>query len=205
MREVARPKAIGLTGGIGSGKSTVARMLATLGAHVINADTVGHEVYAPGTAGWQRVTGRFGEEILGEAANIDRRKLGAIVFADPQALRDLNAIVHPLIGAEIERRVRAYGESGATIPVVIEAAILLEANWTTLVDQIWVVCANAGDVVERVRAERGMAEEQTRARIRAQLSDAERRNAADVVLENNGTLAELEARVRDAWRQHALA
>mgnify|MGYP002789031692 CR=1 FL=1 len=198
-------KIIGLTGGIGSGKSTVARILAGLGAHIVNADTVGHEVYAPGTPGWDAVTARFGRDIVAADGSIDRRRLGALVFADPAALADLNAIVHPLIGAEIGRRVQAWRDSGSPLPLVLEAALLVEAGWTGFVDQVWVVRAAEGAVVERVRRDRGMAEADTRARIRTQLDSERRSAAADVVIDNDGTLAALEARVRDAWRAHALA
>jgi dephospho-CoA kinase len=199
------PRIIGLTGGIGSGKSTVARILAGLGAQVVDADKVGHEVYAPGSDGWRRVTERFGASVVAADGSIDRRKLGAIVFGDAAALADLNAIVHPLIGMEIARRVRSWQESGAELPLVLEAALLVEAGWTGFVDQVWVVRAAVDSVVDRVRSERGMAEEDTRARIRTQLGDEQRCAAADVIIDNDGSLTQLEERVREAWRTQALA
>lgn len=195
-----RPRLIGLTGGIGSGKTTVAKMLAELGAHVINADRVGHQVYANGTVGWDQVVKRFGDSIVGEDGEIDRKKLSGIVFGDEQALADLNAIVHPLIGQEIARRVQGFLALDDGMPVVLEAAILVEAKWTEIADQVWVVSAQPDDIVERVRVERAMSEQETRSRMKAQLSDAERRAAADVLIENVGTFDELRAQVEAAWR-----
>lgn len=194
-----RPKVIGLTGGIGTGKTTVGRILADLGATIVNADLVGHEVYAPGTPGWQQVRDRFGADVVAADGTIDRRRLGAIVFADAQALADLNGIVHPLIGNEIARRVSLYLESGSRLPLVLEAALLVDAGWTAIVDEVWVVVAPETHVVERVRHERGMEDEQTRARIRAQVPEATRRARADVVIENSGSLADLDAKVRAEW------
>lgn len=194
-----RPKVIGLTGGIGTGKTTVGRILADLGAHIVNADLVGHAVYAPGTPGWQLVRDRFGPSVVAADGSIDRRQLGAIVFADTQALADLNAIVHPLIGTEVARRVASYLESGNHAPLVLEAALLVDAGWTAFADEVWVVVAPEKSVVERVRSERGMADEQTQARIRAQVPEAQRRAHADVVIENAGSLADLEAKVRAEW------
>src|SRR5512145_1043887 len=117
---------VGLTGGIGAGKSTVAAILAELGARVIDADRIGHEVYRPGSEGFRRVVGAFGPGIVAADGTIDRRALGAIVFGDPAALARLNALVHPLIAEELSRRIaeaRAGGDAG---PIVIEAAVLLE-------------------------------------------------------------------------------
>ncbi|MGH7895895.1 MAG: dephospho-CoA kinase, partial [Candidatus Binatia bacterium] len=129
---------IGLTGGIGSGKSTVTAILVGLGAHVLDADKIGHEVYLPGTEGFRRVVEAFGGEIVASDGTIDRQSLGARVFADPAALRRLNALVHPLIGDEIRRRVAAAYGAADGWPIVVEAAIMLEAGWRFF-DQIWVV------------------------------------------------------------------
>ncbi|MBI4518345.1 MAG: dephospho-CoA kinase [Deltaproteobacteria bacterium] len=194
-------RTIGLTGGIGSGKSAVAKILGQLGAEVINADLVGHEVYRPGTEGWRRVVAAFGEDIVAADATIDRRRLGALVFADPAALERLNAIVHPLIFQEIKRRIAARRAAGFALPIVVEAAVLIEANWLALVDEVWLVVASREAVQTRLRADRGMNAAQVTARIEAQLSTEERRRYADVVIENNGSLAELEARVGAAWKQ----
>lgn len=191
---------IGLVGGIGSGKSTAAAILAELGAEVINADLIGHEVYEPGKPGFDAIVAEFGPEVVGPDGRIDRKRLGSIVFADSAKLARLNAIVHPLIRAEIERRIERAREEGRVRAVVVEAAILLEAGWRSLVDQVWVICARRDDVVERLAAQRGMAEEEAAARMAKQMSDAERRAAADVVIDNNGSIDDLRARLTGLWQ-----
>ena len=190
---------IGLTGGIGSGKSTVARILADLGAHVIDADRIGHEVYRPGTEGHASVVATFGPGVVSADGSIDRRALGAIVFRDPAALVRLNALVHPLIAAEIQRRVAAARAEPGVPPIVIEAAILIEAGWRFF-DRIWAVMAPRDVAIARVMAERGLSREEVERRMAAQASDAERRRVADLVIENDGSRAELGARVEAAWR-----
>jgi dephospho-CoA kinase len=196
---MANAPVIGLTGGIGSGKSTVAAMLAELGALVIDADKVGHDVYLPGTEGFRRVVDAFGADVVAADGTIDRRRLGARVFADPDALARLNALVHPLIGEEIRRRIAAA--IGGDRSLVIEAAIMLEAGWRFF-DRIWVVVVSRETAIARVMASRGLARAEVEQRIDAQMSNAERRRVADLVIENDGTVAELRARVEAAW--HAL-
>lgn len=191
---------IGLVGGIGSGKSVASAMLAELGAEVINADLVGHEVYEPGKPGLDAIVAAFGTDVVGEDGRIDRKKLGPIVFADGAKLERLNAIVHPLIRAELERRIARAREDGRVRAVVVEAAILLEAGWRSLVDQVWVVAARREDVVERLAAQRGMAAAETDARMAKQMTDAERRSAADVVIENVGSLDDLRTRLAGLWQ-----
>ena len=134
---------VGLTGGIGSGKSTVAAILAELGARVIDADRIGHDVYRPGTPGFDRVVEAFGRGVVAADGTIDRRALGAIVFADPAARARLNAIVHPLIAGDLAGTIARARADGFAGPIVIEAAILLEAGWRSLVDRVWVVTAPA--------------------------------------------------------------
>ncbi len=190
---------IGVTGGIGSGKSTVAGMLGELGATVINADRVGHEVYRPGTPGWQRIVDAFGREVVAPDGTIDRKRLGAIVFADPAALKRLNAIVHPLIFDEIARRIAALRSSNSVRAVVVEAAVLIEANWLSLVQEVWLVVAGKPAVIERIRAERALSSAEIQRRIDAQLSDDERRRFAHVVIDNAGSLETLRAAVQAAW------
>ena len=191
---------IGLVGGIGSGKSVASAMLAELGAEVINADLVGHEVYEPGKPGFDAIVAEFGAGVVGEDGRIDRKKLGPVVFADGAKLERLNAIVHPLIRVELERRIARAREKGDVRAVVVEAAILLEAGWRSLVDQVWVVSARRDDVVERLAAQRGMAAAETDARMAKQMTDAERRSAADVVIENVGSLDDLRTRLTGLWQ-----
>jgi dephospho-CoA kinase len=201
---MANAPVIGLTGGIGSGKSTVAAMLGELGALVIDADKIGHEVYLPGTEGFRRVVDAFGADVVAPDGTIDRRRLGARVFADPAALARLNALVHPLIGDEIRGRIQtalAAKESAtadAARPIVIEAAIMLEAGWRFF-DRIWVVVVSREVAIARVTASRGLARHEVEQRIDAQLSNEERRRIADLVIENDGTIAELRAKVEAAW------
>jgi len=194
-------KVIGLTGGIGSGKSLAAKVLAALGADVIDADRVGHAVYEPGTLGWQRVVAEFGNDIVADNGMIDRQRLGAIVFSDPARLADLNRIVHPLIAAAIREQIEARRRSAPERPIVVEAAVLIEANWRPLVDELWVVVANRERVVERVAAQRNLDRSAIEARMNAQLSDAERRAHADVVVENDGSVEALERRLERVWRE----
>jgi len=181
----------------------LAKMLEELGAVVIHADAVGHEVYRPMSEGWRRVTQAFGHGILAPDQTIDRRKLGALVFAEPEALKRLNEIVHPLIFVAIRERIEAYRAAGATAPVVVEAAILIEANWLPLVDEVWLVVAPTEAVVARLRAQRDLAPEAVQQRIGAQMHDVERRKHAHVVLENTGSLDELRAQVIAAWQRVA--
>jgi dephospho-CoA kinase len=195
---MASAPVVGLTGGIGSGKSTVARLLAGLGAHVIDADKIGHEVYRPGAEAYAAVVDAFGRGVVAPDGTIDRRALGAIVFADPAALARLNALVHPAIAREIQRRIAAAREAGDT-PVVVEAAIMIEAGWRFF-DRVWAVIAPREDAIARVVAERGLTAGQVEQRMRTQASDEERRRVADLVIENDGTLDALRARVEAAWR-----
>ena len=190
---------VGLTGGIGSGKSTVAAMLAELGAVVIDADKVGHDVYRPGTEGFRGVVDAFGHEIVAPDGTIDRQRLGARVFADRAELARLNALVHPLIGDEIRRRMQAAATEHPDRPIVVEAAIMMEAGWQFF-DRVWVVVVRPETAVGRVTASRGLSAAEVERRIAAQLSNAERERRADVVIHNDGSLAELRAQVEAAWR-----
>jgi dephospho-CoA kinase len=191
---------IGLTGGIGSGKSVVGRMLAELGAHVIDTDKIGHRVYIPGSEGFGRIVETFGRGVVAPDGTIDRKKLGAVVFADAERRAALNAIVHPLIFGEIMREIAERRNAGFSGPIVLEAPILVEAKGTGLVDQIWVVTAPPDAVRARLTQDRAMTQAEIEARVAAQLDDAERRRHADVILENDGDLASLRKVVEAAWR-----
>lgn len=189
---------IGLTGGIGTGKSEVSRILSDLGVAIIDADKVGHEAYLPNSEAWTAVVDAFGREVLQPNQEIDRKRLGSIVFGNPQALATLNGIMHPIMYGMIEERINALRGSGA-VGVVVEAAVLIEANWTPLVDEVWVTVAPEEEVIRRVQARNNQSTEQIRSRIRAQLSQEERERRADVVIGNDGDLQRLKETVEDLW------
>ena len=191
---------IGLTGGYGSGKSTVAEFLAELGAMVIDADKVGHEVFKPGTKAWREVVGAFGQGIISTDGTIDRRKLGKVVFRDPDARVRLNHIMHPRIRERVQTLIEEYEKIGADI-VVIEAPLLLEAGWKSRVDEVWVTSIPQATVISRLREKKGTPESESLARIHAQLSDEERMQQADVVIYTDCTLDELKDRVVDLWNE----
>lgn len=199
---------IGLAGGIGSGKSTVGRLLVELGAIHIDGDKVGHEIYLRGTPGWQQVVSAFGDNILDSSMEVDRKKLSAIVFSDKKELNKLNAIVHPLIMNKIRQLVTKAGHEGAEV-VIVEGAVLLEAGWANIFDEVWIVTAPEALVVERVRASKGAPVEETTARIHSQMSNEERKRFSLVVIENKGTIEELRAKVASEWlglkRRHPAA
>ncbi|TET39807.1 MAG: dephospho-CoA kinase [Dehalococcoidia bacterium] len=194
---------IGLTGGILTGKSTVSEMLAQRGAVIIDADKIGHEAYEPHTETWQQVIETFGREILKENGEIDRKKLGEIVFSNPQALARLNEIMHPQMHSMMREEIERLRGEGVEV-VVLEAAVLIEANWTDLVDEVWVTIAPEATAIQRLRNRTGLSEDQARARIRSQLSSEERAKHADVIIDTDCELAEVEANVEELWqRLHA--
>ncbi|MDX9832564.1 MAG: dephospho-CoA kinase [Anaerolineae bacterium] len=188
---------IGLTGNIATGKSAVARMLASLGAAVIDADRVAHEVMEPGGAAYAAVVDAFGPEILNPGGTVDRQRLGDIVFRDPAALARLEAAVHPAVLLEVGRRIAA-AEAGV---VVVEAIKLIEAGMHRAYDALWVVTAPRKVQIERLVRERGMTHDEATLRVDAQPPQEEKAALADRVLVNDGTLAQLRARVEAAWEQ----
>ena len=191
---------IGVTGGIGSGKSTVTKFLDELGAPIIDADKVGHAIFAPDGPAYGDVIAAFGRGILASDGTIDRKKLGPIVFADAGALKRLNSIVHPKMFARMRGMIEHLRAGGERNPIVVEAAILIEANWQALFDEIWLVIASKERVVERIERDRGLKPEQTEARIRAQLPDAERKKHSSLVISNNGTIDELREEIAHLWQ-----
>jgi dephospho-CoA kinase len=192
---------IGITGGIGSGKSTASQILGELGAEVIDADKVGHKIYLPDTPAWREIVATFGTGVLAPDQTIDRTRLGPIVFSDPEALRQLNAITHGKIFAYIQGQIDYMHDKQATRVVAVEAAILLEAGWRALVDQLWVVVAEVDVVIARLKTYKHFTEEQARARIAAQLSNEERIAQADQVIWNNTDLSALQQAVEAAWQR----
>jgi len=189
---------VGLTGGIGAGKSEVSRRLAAQGAIVIDADLIAREVVAPGTDGLAEVVEAFGPELLGPDGGLDRDRLGDIVFADPQLLGKLNAIVHPRVGA----RMRALEESAAPGAIVVhDVPLIAENNLASAYDLVVVVDVPARLQLDRLVRLRGMTPEQAQARMAAQASREERLAVAGMVLDNSGSLAELDRQVGDLWTE----
>ena len=188
---------VGLTGGIGSGKSTVARLLAQRGAVVIDADDLARQAVAPGTAGFNRVVEAFGRDILSDDGDIDRRRLGDVVFADGDRRRQLEAIVHPEISRLFVEALEPYRATDRV--VVYSIPLLVERGMAGTFDLVVVVVADAARRVERVVRDRGFDPEDVRARIAAQVSDDERSRAADVLLDNDGEPGDLEAQVDRLW------
>ena len=193
-------RVIGLTGGIGSGKSTVSQFLAELGAVILDADKIGHELYQPDTATWRELVKTFGSGILAENNTIDRKKLGAIVFSNAAELKQLNAIIHPRITKLLKQRIDDYRRKGTKL-IVLDAPVLFEANAKSLVEEVWVVVSDEMNVITRAAARSGLKEEQIRARIRSQFSNEERINRAQVVIHNDGTKADLQKKVKELWEQ----
>lgn len=191
---------IGLTGGIAAGKSTAAEMLREFGATVIDADRLGHRSYEPGTPGFQKVVNAFGHDIVGKDGAIDRRVLGGKVFGAPGQLERLNAIVWPEIRLLIQDEIKQIRSQEADPVIVLEAAVLLEANWQDLCDEVWVVLTPVKTAVERLRERNGLSPDAAMARINAQMSNKERTELADVKIENAADEDALRQRVERAWK-----
>lgn len=188
---------IGLTGGIGSGKSTVSALLAEKGAVVVDADAIVRELQQPGTPVFAAMVDRFGEGIVAADGSLDRAAVADLVFDDPAALADLNAIVHPAVGADIAARMAALAETDEV--VVLDVPLLVESSRPYPVAGLLVVDVDPEVAVERLVAQRGMREADVRARMARQASRDERLARADRVIDNSGTLDDLRAQVDDAW------
>ncbi|MFQ5343698.1 MAG: dephospho-CoA kinase [Anaerolineae bacterium] len=186
---------IGLTGNIGAGKSTVLRMLAKLGAEVIDADQIAHQVTQPGGPAYELVVQAFGSEIVRADGTIDRAKLGDIVFQDPAALKRLESLIHPAVGRIIAQQL---AETRASV-VAIEAIKLIEAGMHTSGDALWIVTATRERQIERLMATRQLKRSEAEARIDAQPPIEPKLPLADVVIENNGTIDGLWEQVWSAW------
>ncbi len=191
---------IGLTGGLGTGKTTVAEMLREKGAVVVNADQLGHQVYEPGRPAYREIIEAFGPQVVGEEGAIDRRRLAQLVFSDPQALARLNRITHPRIREAIRERLAQLAQDGAQV-VVLEAALLLEAGWDDLVDEVWVTVAPPQVAAQRAAARSGLPLEEAMARIQAQLDNEERVRRAQVVIDTGRPLEETRRQVEEEWRK----
>lgn len=188
---------IGLTGGIGSGKSTVSARLAERGAVVVDADAIVREVQAPGTPVFAAMVERFGPGVVAPDGALDRAAVADLVFTDGDALADLNAIVHPAVGKEIADRMAALADTDDV--VILDVPLLVESKHPYPVDGLLVVDVDPEVALERLVAQRGMGEDDVRARMARQASRADRVARADRVIDNSGSPAELEAQVDEAW------
>jgi dephospho-CoA kinase len=192
---------VGLSGGIGAGKSVVAERLAELGAVVIDADRLAREVVRPGTDGLAEVVAAFGTGVLGPDGALDRPALGRLVFADDEARRRLEGIIHPRVRARTAELVAAAPPDAV---VVNDVPLLVEAGLAAGYEIVIMVIADEETRVRRLVATRGMTEAEARSRIRAQATDDQRREVADVVIENDGTVAELRDKVDAVWQERLL-
>jgi dephospho-CoA kinase len=189
---------VGLTGGIGTGKSTVARMLEKRGAVVFDADVLARQAVAPGTPGFDQVVERFGPNVLAPGGGLDREALASIVFSDPAARRDLEGIVHPEVRRMFAEGCEEYRDSDRV--VVFSAPLLVETGMHTAFDRLIVVSAPVATQIERLMRDRGMAERDVQARIAAQLPLEAKAEVADILLDNEGTLEDFERSVERVWR-----
>tara|TARA_A100001037_G_scaffold306707_1_gene354356 strand:- start:21268 stop:21858 length:591 start_codon:yes stop_codon:yes gene_type:complete len=191
---------IGLTGGIATGKSEASKILEELGAAIINADLIGHEAYRQGSVGWESVVQAFGKGILDSSNEIDRSKLGAIVFSDESALQHLNEIMHPIMERLVEENINALKEGGTQV-IVVEAALMFEAGWDKLVDTVWATDSPVETVISRLESRNGFGRTEAEKRIGSQMNRNERLAKSDVVLSNTSDLKAFKNVILDAWSE----
>jgi phosphopantetheine adenylyltransferase/dephospho-CoA kinase len=192
---------IGLTGGIASGKSTAAALLKGYGAIVLDADRIGHRVYEPGTSGFQAVVNEFGHDLVAADGTINRQLLGGKVFGDPAQMKRLTDIVWPEIRRLAAEEIADLRKRDDKSIIVLEAAVMIEADWMDLVDEVWIVYVAPEIARERLMARNGLTEEQAQSRIDSQLSNKERLAYADVKIENSGTQEQFEQKVEREWKR----
>jgi dephospho-CoA kinase len=191
---------VGLTGGLAAGKSTVAGLFRELGAFHVDADLIAHALLAPGGGATHEVAARFGEKVVGADGGIDRKALAAIVFADPRALADLNALVHPKVRAEIARRLADVESRASASPVaLVDAALLVESGIHRDLDALIVVACSEATQVARAVARGGLTEAEARARVATQAPLREKLAVADYVIDNGGSLEDTTRQVRSVW------
>ncbi len=189
---------IGITGGIASGKTTVVQMLEQRGAVLLSADAVGHEVYEPGRPAWQEIVDAFGRQVVAEDGTIDRKRLGAIAFSDPQQLQRLNAITHPRMKEMMRQKLNEERARGTQV-AVLEAALLFDAGWDDLTDEVWVTVAPPEVAAGRTGERSGLSVEEVLARIRAQMSNEERIARSQVVIDTDCPLERTRKQVDEEW------
>ncbi|HYJ16825.1 MAG TPA: dephospho-CoA kinase [Candidatus Limnocylindria bacterium] len=186
---------MGLTGGIASGKSTVAKILTELGAAIVDADILSREVVAPGHDGWKEIVATFGRDVLQADQNLDRQKLRTLIFNNPDARKQLEAIIHPRVRALAEQRIRDHGEAGYAV-VVYEVPLLFEGNLQEWLRPVILVASNVDLQRQRLQRRDGLDATAAQKHIDAQMSLEDKRKLADYVIENDGSLADLESQVR---------
>ena len=192
---------IGLTGGIAAGKSMVSGLLAELGAWILDADAISREVVEPGTEGLKAVAAEFGEKVLLPDGTLDRRALGAEVFGDPQKLERLNGILHPIIKAEMLCRAAEIEEQHPKDIVIFDVPLLIKSGWQDVADEVWLVSAPVEQRIRRIAMRDGLDEKQTMERISAQMTDEQKAKYADVIINNGGSIQELEERVTKLYAE----
>ncbi len=192
---------IGLTGGIASGKSTAAGHLRKLGAHVIDADLLGHRAYEPGSRAYAAVIHAFGADIVDADGKIDRKILGNKVFGDPQNLERLTNIVWPEIRLMAEAEIENVRKADPSKVSVLEAAVLFEAGWEDAVEEIWVVSLNRDAAVQRAGARDGVDAAAVQKRIDAQMTNSARVERGEVIIDNSGSVADLLAQLDIQWQR----
>ena len=196
---------IGVTGGVGTGKSTVAKMFGDLGARVIDADALAHEAMRTGSVAWRRIVEDFGEGILHPDRSINRQALGGIVFTDEDARRRLEDIIHPQVLKAIKRQLHAWKKNGRDLMVVLDVPLLLEAGLASMVDVVVVVRADPAAQHARLMQQRDWSEAEIQRRTGAQWSLADKEEHADAIVENSGTLADTRRQVRQLWKTQCAA
>jgi len=193
-------RVIGLTGGIASGKSTVSRMFQRMGARVVDADVIARRIVEPGRPAYRDIVRAFGRQVVAPDGTLDRKRLGAQVFADPKKLARLEQITHPRIAREARREIAAHRRAGAPL-VVYDAALLVEKGWYRGLDGLAVVSVPKKVQLQRLMGRDGLSRSAARQRLRAQLPLAAKLKVADYVIDNSGSLEQTEAQVKQLWRQ----
>jgi dephospho-CoA kinase len=190
----------GLTGGVASGKSTAARMFESLGAHVIDADRIGHEFHSPSSPAYTEIVQRFGREILDPTGEISRQRLGALVFSDPEKLRALNAIVHPRIIARVDELAKQFARQNPSAVILVDAALIFEAGIGSRFEKVIVAWCRPEQQLERLM-HKGLTREQAESRVAAQIPVEEKRRRADFVIDSSGSLENTRAQVEAIYAE----
>lgn len=192
---------IGLTGGAATGKSTASRILKDLGAYIIDVDLIGREVMERESPCLKKVAAQFGEGILLPSGDLNRKKLGDIVFADQNELRRLNAIVHPVMVEKVKEQLKILREERGLRTAVVDAAILIEMGLNRLTDCVWLIWVDRKTQLERLMARKGMTFKKAKDIMASQMSMEEKRRYADVIIENTGTMEELALKIHKLWEK----